>query len=133
MITDENKTKVLSIIRFIAEDLSDVDDDDINVAIELFEPFVWEERFGSMYSQALAYFVAHKLKYKLLTAEQGSNSAYIVGGQITSEHEGDLSISYGGTSSGSNGFTDDLDKTIYGIEFKRLRQMFITTAITRFG
>lgn len=67
---------------------------------------------------AIAYLTAHN--YTL--SQRGG-----VGGNITSEKEGDLARSFGGGISDPSG----LGSTPYGMEFLRLKRMFILTPRTR--
>lgn len=67
---------------------------------------------------AIAYLTAHN--YTL--SQRGG-----VGGNITSEKEGDLARSFGGVVNDSSG----LGSTSYGMEFLRLKKMFILTPRTR--
>lgn len=129
---DENQ-KILQIIRFVAPDLDDVTDNIVDVTINLIRPYVWKERFGKFYYEALAYLVAHRIKLHQMIAETGADSGAVVGGAITSESEGDLSRAYGSAGGNSKGYTDTLDKTVYGLEFKRIRDMCVVGVCTRFG
>jgi hypothetical protein len=67
---------------------------------------------------AIAYLTAHN--YTL--SQRGG-----VGGNITSEKEGDLARSFGGAMQDGTG----LGSTSYGMEFLRLKKMFILTPRTR--
>lgn len=129
---DENQ-KVLTLIRILAPDLNDVTDDVVEVMINLARPHIWKERFGKFYYEALAYLVAHRIKLHQMVAEVGSESGSVVGGAITSEHEGDLSRSYGSAGSSGKGYTDTFGKTVYGLEFKKIRDMCVVGVCTRFG
>lgn len=67
---------------------------------------------------AIAYLTAHQY-----TLSQRAG----VGGNITSEKEGDLARSFGGAASDPSG----LGSTSYGMEFMRLKNMFLLTPRTR--
>lgn len=129
--------RILLIIRTLAPDLSEVDDKTILMLIDLHRPYVWKKRFGDLYEQALAYLVAHQAALYRMAESAGSSNAMLVSGPITSEHEGDLSRSYGSASSGSIGGsgknTGTYDRTIYGMKFLELRNMCVIGAVTRFG
>lgn len=128
----------LEIFRIIAPELSDTTDAMILAMRKLCLPMISQCRFGDLYDQALAYLVAHRLTYQnMIAAGGGAGSAGVVAGNVVSEKEGDLQRSYGSSGSSGNGsgsgYTDTLDKTAYGLEFKRIRDMVIVTAMTRFG
>ena len=130
---NDNK-KVIGLIRFLAPDLSEVNDEIISAAIDIYSRHLWRERFGKFYDEALAYYVAHHVKLHELIAYQGSDAGGVVGGAITSEHEGDLSRSYGSVSGGvSDGYSASLMKTWYGQQFLRIRDMSVMAVATRFG
>lgn len=129
----EENQKILGLVRMLAPDLNDIPDQIVDVMISLTRPHVWKERFGVFYFEALAYLVAHRMKLHQMIAETGSESGAVVGGNITSEHEGDLSRSYGSAGGSGKGYTDTLDKTAYGLEFKRIRDLCVVGVCTRFG
>ena len=129
-----DNTKIIDLIRFLAPDLSEVNDEIIGAAINIYSRHLWRERFGKFYDEALAYYVAHHVKLHELIAYQGSDAGGVVGGPITSEHEGDLSRSYGNVSgTPSDGYSASLMKTWYGQQFLRIRDMAIAPVMTRFG
>lgn len=128
---DEEEEKIFRLIRMLAPDLDDVSDSVIMVLIDINKHYVSKEKFKSFYYEAVAYLVAHKAILHQSIASEGASSNALVGG-ITSEHEGDLSRSYGSGGSGTRGYTDTFDKTLYGLEFKRIRDMCIVPVATRF-
>lgn len=128
---DETEQKILQIVRVVAPDLVELSDNMLLALINLHKHHVSKSRFGEFYYEAVAYYVAHKAALHQLIAANGADNGSVVGG-ITSEHEGDLSRSYGSGGSGVHGYTDTLDKTIYGLEFKRIRDMCIVPMATRF-
>lgn len=130
---DKDEQEVLKLIRFIAPDLGDVNDEIVLTAIGIYKKHLWKERFGSFYKEALAYYTAHHIKINQLVAVQGADAGGVTGGQITSEHEGDLSRSYGSVGGSGGGYSASLSKTAYGLEFLRLRDMAMMAACTRFG
>lgn len=132
----EEEKKFLKLFRLLAPDLSTVDDETVIIMLELCGPMISKERFGDLYDQALVYLVAHRLLYTNLIANGGAGSAKLISGHIVSEKEGDLARSFGSVSGNGNGATsyiDNLDKTSYGLEFKRIRDMCILPIVTRFG
>ena len=116
----------------MAPDLEAVTDATLRSLIAVYAPYVWKKRFGGFYHAALAFFIAHQAKLRELIAEYGSDGAAVVGGGVTSEHEGDLSRSYGSIAASSD---DDelLSKTVYGLEYKRLKKMLIVPVMTRYA
>lgn len=132
----EAEKNFITLFRLLAPDLSSVDDEQILAMRLLCEPMLNKERFGDLYEQALVYLVAHRLSYTNSIATGGAGSTGLIAGNIVSEKEGDLARSFGSAIGGGNGATsymDSLDKTAYGLEFKRIRDMCIFTVVTRFG
>lgn len=129
----EENQRILTLIRMLAPDLNDITDNIVEAAIDITRPHVWKVRFGVFYNEALAYLVAHRLKLHQMISETGSDSGSVVGGAITSESEGDLSRGYGSAGGSNKGYTDTLDKTVYGLEFQRIRDMCVVGVCTRFG
>lgn len=129
--TDDEK--IIELIRVFAPDLDEINDDILAVLIQVNSPYVWKERFGAFYHEAMAYYVAHKALLHQMIANTGGASGGVVGGAITSEREGDLSRSYGSAGGTSKSYVDTLDKTVYGLEFKRIRDMCLVGVCTRFG
>lgn len=128
---DEDEQMIFQLIRALAPDLDDISDNMLMVLISINKHYVSKEKFKSFYHEAVAYLVAHKAVLHQSIASEGAGSNALVGG-ITSEHEGDLSRSYGSGGSGARGYTDTFDKTLYGLEFKRIRDMCIVPVATRF-
>ena len=137
MIAMVDDAKFLETFRLLAPDLADATDDMVLAYRKLAEPMISESKFGDLYPQALVYLTAHRMAYQNLIAEGGSSSGAVIAGNVISEKEGDLQRSYGsaggGTSGNGSNYTDAYDKTAYGILFKRMRDMRILAAATRFG
>ena len=132
-MTDDEIKKVLGLIRLVAPDLEAVTDATLRSLIAVYAPYVWKKRFGGFYHAALAFFIAHQAKLRELIAEYGSDGAAVVSGGVTSEHEGDLSRSYGSTSSSTDDDDELLSKTVYGLEYKRLKKMLLVPVMTRYA
>lgn len=128
---DADERKFVEIFRLLAPDLADAKEDMIIAMRKLCEPMLNKERFGDLYDQALAYLVAHRLAYINIIAESGAGSSSATAGSLASEKEGDLARSYN-SSGAESSYVDNLDKTAYGIEYKRIRDMCIVTIATRF-
>ena len=125
--------KFVELFRLLAPDLADAKEDMIIAMRNLCEPMLNKERFGDLYDQALAYLVAHRLAYINVIAENGAGSSAAPAGSLVSEKEGDLARSYSSSGVGTGSYIDNLDKTAYGMEFKRIRDMCIVSIVTRFG
>lgn len=76
--------------------------------------------FGDKLYQAIGLRVMHMMALKVRDEESGSSGP---GGAITSEKEGDLSRSYGKSSTASD--PTDLASTSWGLELKALQRMCI--------
>ena len=124
----ETKDKIKQAFSVICPELI-LTDEELEVYINLVSPMLSESAFGNMYITAFVYLMAHHIVLRQLIAQSGENGSSDVGitGSVTSEKEGDLQRSYG---NGSASF-DMLDKTYYGIEFKRLRSMCVVPIVTR--
>lgn len=132
-----DESRFLELFHFIAPELNEPDDR-ILMMKRLCEPLVSKCQFGELYEQALVNLVAHKLVIRKAVEESadGSMSSKLVAGSVISEKEGDLARSYGFTGSGSDkgsGDMDLLEKTAYGLEYRRIRDMCVLAVATRFG
>lgn len=125
--------KFVELFRLLAPDLADVKEDMIIAMRNLCEPMLNKKRFGELYEQALAYLVAHRLSYMNIIAESGAGSSTATANSLVSEKEGDLARSFSSPGAGTGSYVDNLDKTAYGMEFKRIRDMCIVSIVTRFG
>lgn len=132
-MSDEETKKVIGLIRLVAPDLTDVTDAMLEELLEVYAPYVWKKRFHGYYHAALAFFIAHQAKLRELIEECGADAAAVTSGGVTSEHEGDLSRSYGSLSSSADDSDALLSKTVYGLEYKRLRDMLIVPVMTRYA
>lgn len=123
----------LETFRLVAPEFSAVNDATVNNAITFVSDEISESKFGSLYTKALAYLAAHFFAWNAI-ATAGSTSGAAVGGRIVSEKEGDLSRSYADNGSQvSSSFTDNLERTAYGLEYKRLARKRIVPILTRMG
>lgn len=125
---------VLETFRFVAAEFAAVSDATVNMAIEFVSNEISESKYGSDYTKALAYLAAHFLAWQAVVSA-GSTSGAAIGGRIVSEKEGDLARSYADNgSNNTNGtYTDNYERTAYGLEFLRLRRKHILSVMTRFG
>ena len=108
---------VLQAFRLVAPEFATTPDETVEALIELTAPMISASKFGRLYPMAHAYLVAHWLAWQALIAAGGSTSGEAVGGRITAEKEGDLSRSYAGAGGniGSGSYTDNLERTAYGL------------------
>lgn len=121
---------VLAMVRVIASELDTIDDNTVLQYIDFAKTFVSERRFGPMYEKALAFYAAHLLTLKSITAANGATDAALTAGAVTSEREGDLQRTYDYSSGSSSSL---LSKTVYGKQYLELLKMCIVPVITRRG
>lgn len=124
----------LETFRFIAPEFASVPDNTVNTTLDFVSNELSESKFGSDYTKAHAYLAAHFLAWQALISA-GSTSGAATGGKVISEKEGDLSRSYSdaGSNSNSGSFLDNLGRTAYGLEYKRLARKHIVPILTRMG
>lgn len=146
----------LKVFRRVAPEFKSVPDDDtvdsegnpvygVIGYMDLYSDQVSCRRFGSTYAKALAYLTAHKMKMLDLGSESSVNGESGSGGgsdglgsmslalRIASASEGETSVSFRGLSSSSGGVSDvdsDLELTVYGMEFLKLRRNAIIPIVS---
>lgn len=130
---DPTKEKIKKSFAVICSELT-LTDEEFEVYINLIEPMLSEQKFGKLYITAFVYLIAHHVVLrKLINSADGGNgtgaSDLGIVSSVTSEKEGDLQRSYGSAASGNA--LDLLEKTYYGLEFKRIRAMCIIPVVTR--
>ena len=110
----------LETFRLIANEFADIPDDDVEEFIELVKPLISEKKFGNTYPMALALLVAHKLKM----AGYGDISTGRVDDalRVSSYSEGEVSISYSVSQSGSISVDSEYTLTTYGLQFLGIRR-----------
>ena len=110
----------LEIFRMTANEFNEISDDDIEEWIELVKPLISEKKFGNTYSLALALLVAHKLKM----CGYGDTSIGRVDDSLraSSYSEGEVSISYSASQSGSISVDAEYTLTTYGLQFLGIRR-----------
>ena len=118
----------LETFRLTAKEFADIPDDDIEEYIELVKPLISEKKFGNTYSMALALLVAHKLKM----AGYGDISTGRVDDalRVSSYSEGEVSISYSASQSGSISVDAEYTLTAYGLQFLGIRRSKIIPIIS---
>ncbi len=126
----------LEAFRLVAAEFAATPDATVNNVFTLVSPMCSESKFGKLYPQALAYLAAHWLAWQAILAAGGSTSGAATAGRITGEREGDLSRQYADNSrapTATGSFADNLERTAYGLEYKRLARMAIMPIMTRMG
>lgn len=118
----------LETFRLVATEFVEISDDDIEDWIELVKPLISEKKFGNTYNMALALLVAHKLKM----AGYGDTSTGRVDDalRVSSYSEGEVSISYSASQSGSISVDAEYTLTAYGLQFLGIRRSKIVPIIS---
>lgn len=129
---NETRTKIKESFDVLCPEIS-ISEKELDVYIDLVEPMLSESVFGSMYVTAFVFLMAHHIVMRKLVASGGDTgaSSLSITNEVTSEKEGDLERSYGSKSSNGSTATDMLDRTYYGLEFKRIRAMCVVPIVTR--
>ena len=118
----------LEMFRTTAPEFDETPDDVIEKWIELTKPLISERKFGNTYPFALALLVAHKLKM----AGYGDTSTGRVDDalRVSSYSEGEVSISYSASQSGSISVDAEYTLTAYGLQFLGIRRSKIVPIIS---
>ena len=119
--------KVVDVLKLIAPEFETMSNDDILTWIDLAEPYVSKKVFANLYNQALAYLTAHLMKMSGL----GDTSIGTVGDsmRVASVSEGNSSVSFNSSLFSSTEGDSELNLTIYGIGFKRIRSMCVIPVV----
>lgn len=112
----------------IAPEFANIDKDAIADVMDTASLFVNKKFFGGTYTLALVYYTAHLLSIRETTLANGATSGCVIH-DVTSEHEGSLSLSYG-QSLAKDTF---LAQSIYGIMFEQLKKRLVFPILTRMG
>lgn len=122
----ESARKVIGIIKVIAPEYEEMEENSLRAWVDLSEPYVNEEKFGNFYYQALAYLAAHKMSLNTpvkKTEGEGSSISTSVKDtmNVASFSEGSTSISFNNPSTSSSGGSSSADAeyllTSYGLQF----------------
>ncbi len=125
----------LEAFRVVAPEFAATPDATVEGALAIVATELSASKFGSDYAKAHAYLAAHFLAWQGIVAA-GSTGGAATGGRITAEREGDLSRSYADNSrapSAGGSFADNMDRTAYGLEYRRLARKHIVPIMTRMG
>jgi len=122
--------KVISVIKAVAPEFKDKTEDELKVWVELAEPYISEDRFGGLYTQAMAYLTAHKMTLNAPASKnEGELSISLKDSMgIASFTEGSTSVSFNNAASGSGGASGadaEYLLTAYGLQFLAIRKQCI--------
>ena len=125
-------TDPLKILRLLAAEFSEVDDETVQTWIDLTVPLVSRKKFGNVYEQALALLTAHRM-YIAGVGEKSDDMTLNLGNiaagkirHISSYSEGNVSVSFNHEQGDLNTDSDayyGLSK--YGVDFLNLRDKHI--------
>lgn len=106
----------------LCSELSATTPETLQVFKEIAEPNVSQRAFGSLYNQALAYYVGHLITLDNMKKASGSaSSSNISSGQLTKEKEGDLERQYSSVQMQvETDVLNPLNSTLYGQEYNRM-------------
>lgn len=124
---EDRKKEILSIIREVGAEFSEIPDASIFRRLELAGPFIGKNCFGSLYDQAIAYFVCHKMKLDGLG--DNSNGTVSQTMNVTSYSEGGTSIGY--SVNQTNHMQPDAEYTLtsYGLQFLTIKRSCVIPII----
>lgn len=125
---DEN---VLMILYAIAPEFAETPDDTLGVFTAMAKAMINESAFGDKSDLALAYYVAHLLTMRNVTASEGASSPLATGASVTMEREDTLQRQYSTPSVSSQ--DKMLATTYYGQMYLELRKTCIVPVLTRLG
>jgi hypothetical protein len=114
-----------SILSTLAPKFSTLDSGRVSSVLELAALQVGSV-FGDKRNLATAYLAAHMLEISTQSGDGGSGT----GGLVTSEKEGQLSRSYGALG-GQAGGGSEYERTVWGMEFLRIRKQCVFRPRTR--
>lgn len=122
--------KVISVIRAVAPEFKDKTEDELRVWVELAEPYISEDRFGGLYTQAMAYLTAHKMTLNAPASRREGeiNVSLKDSMNIASFSEGSTSVSFNNSAVGSGGASGadaEYLLTAYGLQFLAIRKQCI--------
>lgn len=121
--------EALEIIRKTMDEFSEVPDETVEVHISLAEPLVSKRRFGKLYTQALAYLVAHNMKMLGLGKKIGAGTIGDTIG-LSSVSEGETSVSFSNNQAGNTSADAEYGLTVYGMKYIQLRRRCIIPIVS---
>ena len=90
-----DSAELVAYFKTLIPEFANLTDEVISSNIDIYGDFVSVSYFGKFYEKALCYFVAHNMVLNNIVANEGSESGYLVSGNIIREKEGDLERAYG--------------------------------------
>lgn len=123
--------ELVAYFKTLIPEFANLTDEVISSNIDIYEDFVSFSYFGRFYEKALCYFVAHNMVLNNIVTNEGSESGYLVSGNIIREKEGDLERAYGDNQSISSDADSLLKKSYYGRIYLQIRDMLKPIGMTR--
>lgn len=129
-MNSEKAEKIASIIKRVAPEFKDVEEEELKFWIDLAESHISESRFGALYPQAIAYLVAHKMALNAPASSRDGEVGVSVKDSmnIASYTEGSTSVSFNNSavsSGASSGADAEYLLTAYGLQFLAIRKQCI--------
>jgi len=117
---------VIEMVRMLSEEFRTAAEEDIVAWVEFCKPMVSKKQFGSLYNQALALLVCHKMKM----AGLGDNPLGELGKignsyAASSVSDGGSSISFASSGVGNTQVDAEYSLTVYGTQFLQLRKLAV--------
>lgn len=115
--------EVLELIRKIAPEFDDINDNELTGFISIYADLVSKKYFGKHYNKAVGFLVAHQLTLFNIAnnSEAGAADSSLIVGDVLMEKEGDLQRQYGNVNTSDSETDNLLNKTYYGKMFIALR------------
>lgn len=115
--------KILELIRKIAPEFNEMNDDELTGFIDVYADLVSKKYFGKHYNKAVGFLVAHQLTLFNIAnnSEAGAADSSLIAGDVLMEKEGDLQRQYGNVNTSDSETDNLLNKTYYGKMFIALR------------
>lgn len=110
----------LEIVRLLAKEFDDVDDDTVSKYIELEKPNISKKKFGSSYEKALALLAAHRMKMNGLGSSEYGTIADSI--HMTSFSEGESSVTFSHSQANNSQVDGEYTLTTYGLQFLTLKR-----------
>lgn len=117
------------IIRKTMNEFEEVPDETIQDFISLAEPLISTKRFGKLYSQALAYLAAHKMKMSGLGKTIGIGTIGDTIG-LSSVSEGETSVSFSNNQAANITTNSEFGLTVYGMQYLQLKKRCIVPIVS---
>ena len=126
-------TPILKIFRMAAGEFANVDDELVGEWIELTRPLVSKKRFRHLWTQALAFLTAHRMKMSGVGIAPGDDPMADINNigvgtfmRIGNYSEGEVSVGFNGNITQFTDSDAEYALTPYGVQFLRLRRMIMS-------